>query len=270
MKISIVTISYNQAEFLDKCIASVIGQDYADLEYIVVDSGSTDGSREIIQKSKDKIDKIILEPDEGPADGLNKGFNIATGEIFGYVNADDVLLPGALSEIANFFVNHPVIDVVCGNGLQIDSAGQTIKKIFSTRWGLKLYAYGSANVIQQATFFRRKAFLLARGFNINNRTCWDGELIVDMALAGACIARTSVLLGGFRKYDGSISGSGRLNAQYFKDNKRIREKILGRSLRWHDNLLFLIYRFGKILAHPCQSFSKATSLVKQVSIGPKK
>ncbi len=78
MKVSVVTISYNQAEFLEQCIRSVIEQDYDDIEYIVVDPGSTDGSRDIIEKYHDYIDHIIFEPDCGPADGLNKGFAHAT------------------------------------------------------------------------------------------------------------------------------------------------------------------------------------------------
>ena len=95
MRVSIVTISFNQAEFLERAIRSVIEQDYPDVEYIVVDPGSTDGSREIIEKYRSRISKVILEPDTGPANGLNKGFAAATGEIFGYINADDAFLPKA-------------------------------------------------------------------------------------------------------------------------------------------------------------------------------
>ncbi len=90
MKVSIVTISFNQAEFLERAMRSVLTQDYPDVEYIVVDPGSTDGSRALITAQGSRI-KAILEKDNGPADGLNKGFASATGEIFGYINADDAL-----------------------------------------------------------------------------------------------------------------------------------------------------------------------------------
>ena len=96
MKVSVVTVSFNQARFLERAIRSVLGQDYDDIEYIVVDPGSTDGSRAIVERWRDRIDRIILEPDRGPPDGLNKGFAAATGEIFAYLNADDALLPGAV------------------------------------------------------------------------------------------------------------------------------------------------------------------------------
>src|SRR4029077_2212938 len=83
-RVSIVTISFNQAPFLERAIRSVLEQDHPDVEYIVVDPGSTDGSREIIEKYRSRIAKVILEPDRGPANGLNKGFAAATGEILGY------------------------------------------------------------------------------------------------------------------------------------------------------------------------------------------
>src|SRR5690349_13082517 len=115
MKFTLVTISYNQAPFLERTIRSVIDQKYDDLEYIVVDPGSTDGSREIIEHFRPYITKTIFEKDRGAADGLNKGFSHATGELYGFLNSDDVLLPGALKEASKFFDTNPDIDVVSGD-----------------------------------------------------------------------------------------------------------------------------------------------------------
>jgi glycosyltransferase involved in cell wall biosynthesis len=98
MRISIVTISFNQGKFLRQCIDSILTQTDCDVEYIVVDPGSTDGSRALIESYGDRIIKVF-EPDEGPADGLNQGFKCATGEIYGFVNADDYLLPGSLKHV---------------------------------------------------------------------------------------------------------------------------------------------------------------------------
>ena len=100
MKFSIVTISFNQAPYLETAIRSVLDQNYPDLEYIIVDPGSTDGSRDIIERFRSRFAKIIFEPDQGPGDGLNKGFAHATGDILGYLNSDDALLPGALNGAA--------------------------------------------------------------------------------------------------------------------------------------------------------------------------
>ena len=98
MKISIVTISFNQAKYLQQCIDSILGQTHCDLEYIVVDPGSTDGSRALIESYGNKIIKVFA-PDKGPADGLNQGFKHATGQIYGFINSDDYLLPGALTSV---------------------------------------------------------------------------------------------------------------------------------------------------------------------------
>lgn len=89
MKISVVTVSYNQAQFLERAIRSIVEQNQEDLEYIVIDPGSTDESRDIIERYRSNIAKIVYEPDSGPAEGLNKGFFHATGEVPGLINADD-------------------------------------------------------------------------------------------------------------------------------------------------------------------------------------
>src|SRR5271170_7307769 len=106
-RVSIVTVSFNQASFLERAIRSVLEQDYPDIEYIVVDPGSTDGSRDIIDRYRSQISKIILEPDTGPANGLNKGFAAASGNIFGYINADDAYLPGAIAKAVSAFRARP-------------------------------------------------------------------------------------------------------------------------------------------------------------------
>ncbi|MCB1155752.1 glycosyltransferase, partial [bacterium] len=88
MKVSVVTLSFNQADYLERAIRSVVEQDHDDIEYIVVDPGSTDGSRDIIERYRDRIATVITDPDKGPPDGLNKGFAAATGDIYAYMNAD--------------------------------------------------------------------------------------------------------------------------------------------------------------------------------------
>src|SRR5208282_97982 len=94
---SIVTISFNLAEFLERTIRSVVERNYSDIEFVVVDSGSTDGSHDIIERYRSHISRVIYEPDRGPVYGLNKGFASATGDIFAFLNFDDFLLPGAVS-----------------------------------------------------------------------------------------------------------------------------------------------------------------------------
>ena len=226
MKLSIVTISFNQSRFLEQAIRSVVEQDYQDLEYIVVDPGSTDGSREIIEKYRSRISKIIFEPDTGPADGLNKGFAQATGEICGYLNADDYFEPGAFQRVAHLFEAKPDVDVLCGAIRIVDGAGKArLRTGIADTFNLKRVVAGACWVGQQGTFFRRSAFERTAGFRCENRTCWDGELLVDLALSHSRFAVMHKVLGNFRIHAQSISGSNRLNHQYLQDLERIRTRL---------------------------------------------
>ncbi len=247
-RISIVTISFNQARFLPAAIESVQAQGYPGLEHIVVDPGSTDGSRAIIAGYGDRL-TAILEPDDGPADGLNRGFARATGQVFGYINADDVLLPGALAAVARAFAD-PATDVICGNGTMLDADGRATRPLYSSRFSLPAFAHGAMTFVQQANFFRAAAFARAGGFNAANRTCWDVELLVDLALSGARIVNVRDRIGGFRLYGDSITGSGRFAEQIARDLARINAKALGRAATPADALRRPLHRLWRLATHP--------------------
>lgn len=256
MKISVVTISFNQAEFIEQAIQSVLSQDYTDVEYIVVDAGSTDGSRDIIRKYRDKLASIIFEPDAGPADGLNKGFAKATGSIFYYLNADDLLLPGALQIAASHFADMPHVDVIYGSGLEVDKQGRVVKRIFCSKWNLRSYVFGTVSVVQQATFIRSAAYKKVGGFNTQNRTCWDYELLADLAVNNCLIKQMPAFLGAFRIYTESITGSGRFQQEIQKDLARIRRRVLGRGPSWADRFIFIYFRLIKNVMEPVVVYKK--------------
>lgn len=250
MKFSVVTISFNQARYLEQTIRSVIDQDYTDVEYIVLDPGSTDGSRDIIERYRDQIDWIVYEPDDGPADGLNKGFERATGEIFAFLNSDDFLLPGALSTIAAVFEGRRDRDVVSGNALVVDKMGREINRFVSRRFSLNRFVYGASALAQQSTFFRADAFRKVGGFNINNNVAWDGELWVDLALAGARFERIPQFISAFRLYDESISGSGKFYEAYARYLTKIFARVKGRTPDQRDRLLRWFYKGIEYISHP--------------------
>lgn len=233
IKISIVTISFNQAQYLRACIDSVLGQRYGNLQYIVVDPGSTDGSREIVDSYGDQIERVY-EPDRGPADGLNNGFRRANGEIYYFLNADDVLMPGALEYAASMFEAYPDMDVLCGSGYKIDAEGKTLREIRSSPISRLRIAYGAANIFQQGVFFRAGIFEAVDGFNIENRSCWDGELLLDMAMQGARFQTSRRHVGLFRIYAESITGSNRLFDLFIKDGARMFQKVMRRTRRPYD------------------------------------
>lgn len=265
MKISIVTLSFNQGRFLETAIESVVEQEAVDLDYILVDPGSTDDSRTIIERYRDKIGAVVFERDDGPADGLNKGFALATGDIYGFLNADDVLKPGALAEVAQAFHDHPEADIISGHGHLIDKDGNPIRQTYSDRYSLWGYLHGGVVLLQQSTFFRARAFDVAEGFNVANRTCWDGELWLDMALAGRRFHRVNKFWSAFRVYDGSITGSiasGDYRAAYEQDRRRmfwkargrlpggLRDKsqwLAARAVKWGTNPVALSARLGSLL-----------------------
>lgn len=238
--LSVVTLSRNQGEFLAEAIHSVIQQDISH-EYFVYDVGSSDNSRSTILEFAEKLTPIFVDTDLGPSDGLNSAFNRSSGSILYYLNSDDRTVPGAFKFALNYFERNPECDVLHGSVRIINRTGEGVTIKPSMKFSLIGYAFGYSVVYQQATFFRREIFNRTK-FNLENRTCWDGELIVDMAMAGAKIHKTAKILGEFRIYSESITGSGRLKNQILKDHQRIAMKILGRPLNIVDLMA------GKFLA----------------------
>jgi glycosyltransferase involved in cell wall biosynthesis len=257
VKVSIVTISYNQAEFLERCIQSVALQDCeGTLEYILVDPGSADGSREIIENCRSHIDIVGYSQDSGPADGLNKGFRVASGEILAFLNADDVFLPGAVRSAQSFFSARPDVDVVSGHGLAIDRNDRILRRIYSDRFSARGYVYGASVLVQQATFFRAEAFRAAGGFNVQNRCAWDGELFLAMAIRGAKFAVTNEYWSGFRLHPSGITGSNRLSELQAAYHREMFRKIMGRDKTFPDAVMGLGLRALKHLAHPVRAIER--------------
>jgi glycosyltransferase involved in cell wall biosynthesis len=250
MKISIVTISYNQGRFLERTIRSVIEQNYDDIEYIIVDAGSTDSSREIIEKYRDHIAHIIFEPDDGPADGLNKGFAMASGDILGYINADDAYLPNIFPSVSQAFKQYEDVDVIYGHGYIVDGEGTPIRHLRSDPFNLTRFAYRGVVVCQQSTFFRQAAYQSVKGFNKNNRTSWDAELLIDMALAGNKFQLIDDYWSIFSIYEASISGSQRMKEISIKNRARLFQKIMGYPPNKLDKSRLIQARLEKWLLNP--------------------
>lgn len=241
-KISIVTLSFNQLLYLREALDSVLSQAYSNLEYIVVDPGSTDGSRELIESYGEQIHVKLFERDRGAADGLNKAFEFATGDVYGFLNADDLLFAGSLQRVGTFFQAHPEYDIVMGSGCKIDGHGLRLRRYRPHNFTARRFFYGGCEFLQQSTFFRADTFKRSGGFNVENRTSWDGELLLKMAESGATIAYIDDELGAFRIYGESITGSGRLNEQYRLDCRRMFRELNGRDWKISDEMLRLLFR----------------------------
>ena len=129
MLVSIVTPSYNQSRFIEDTIRSVLSQDYPQIEYMIVDGGSTDGSVEIIKRYEDQLAWWVSERDQGQTDAINKGFARATGDILAWLNSDDTYEPGAVSAAVKYLQEHPEVGMVYGDCNYIDENGERDRQI---------------------------------------------------------------------------------------------------------------------------------------------
>lgn len=239
-KVSVVTISYNQARFLERCILSVINQNFESFEYIVVDAGSTDGSIEILNRYKDNIDKLLIGKDEGPADGLNRGFEHASGQIYGFLNSDDELCEGALEKVVEKFGDD--VDVLSGSSEIIGERNEVLSLLVSRKFSPKRFVFGAATLSQPSTFFRSEAFKDVGGFNVSNRIAWDGELWFEFGRRGCKFRRIDDVLSKFRLYPGSISSSLDSDRRYVQFMERMFLEEMGRQKRSTDAVLRVYYK----------------------------
>lgn len=152
--VSIVTPSFQQVEYLEQTIRSVLAQDYPDMEYIVVDGGSTDGSVDVIRRYENQLTAWVSEPDAGQTDAINKGFSMASGEILAWLNSDDLLYPGAVSAAVDYLQANPEIGLVYGDADYINEEGEVIGRFPAAQTDYRRLMRGYVHIPQQAAFFR--------------------------------------------------------------------------------------------------------------------
>lgn len=179
-RVTIITPSYNQAAFLEETIVSVLSQNYPDLEYIIVDGGSTDGSVEIIRRFADRLAWWVSEKDQGQAEAINKGFSRATGEIIAWLNSDDLYQPGAILSAVRKLQENPGCGMVFGDVVSIDASGEPINVMTFGDWGLEdLMQF---KIISQPGVFMRRSVLEKAGYlDLSYHLLLDHHLWLRMA-----------------------------------------------------------------------------------------
>ena len=200
----------------------------------MVDAQSNDGTLEVL-RSSDAIDRLIIENDKGPADGLNKAFSRASGEFGFFINADDCVLPAAISTMLRAIRNNPAVDVILMGGWIIDGQGNPIRKFTPEIVSVAGLLTSREVMFQPGMLFKLEIFRRVGGFNIFNNSCWDLELLTDMLNAGANVVVLPNRVGCFRLHGGSLSGgvSGNKHLEAYKsDLNRLRLKY---SIRFDDD-----------------------------------
>lgn len=180
-KVSIVTPSFNQVDYLESTIQSVLNQAYAPIEYFIIDGGSTDGSVEIIKAYQDKLAGWVSEPDKGQTDAINKGFAMASGEIIAWLNSDDTYQPDAVAQAVAYLEEHPHVGLVYGDAQYIDKDGAVIGRFPAAQTSLPRLRRGYVHIPQQAAFFRKSLWDQIGPLDSNFFFAMDYDLWVRLA-----------------------------------------------------------------------------------------
>lgn len=182
--VSIVTPSFNQAQFLELTIQSVLSQDYPSIEYIIIDGGSTDGSKEIIEKYASRLSYWQCQKDGGQTDAINQGFSRAKGEIFAWLNSDDLIYPGAVRKAVEALQNAPQAVMVYGNCDLVNAQGRFIRRFPAAQTDLARLRRGYVHVPQQASFFLAEAWRQVSPLDPNFFFAMDYDLWTRLAKLG--------------------------------------------------------------------------------------
>ncbi len=206
-RVSIVTPSFNQVNFLEQTIRSVLEQNYPNIEYLILDGGSTDGSVEIIRKYQNHLAYWVSQPDNGQAAAINAGWRRSTGEIIAWLNSDDTYEPGAISAVIQVFSMHPDVDVVVGDCAVIDSSGGFLRHLPASDFNLAGILAGNS-LPQQGVFLRRAAVEKAGWLDSSLHYVFDWALWLVLGLQGARFYHLATPIANFRVWEQSKTGSG--------------------------------------------------------------
>jgi len=224
-KISVVTPSYNQGRFIEETIRSVLLQGYPNLEYIIIDGGSTDGTLDIIRKYQDMLAYWVSEPDSGQGYAINKGFDKATGDIFAWINSDDYYYPGAFSAVGQAFRQHPGLSLVHGYEHYVDENGEFLQEVFPPFKNARTTTlYFGHPLLQVSCFWRAGAYHSVGGLDERFHYHLDYDLFLRMSYKYKSMY-ISRCIGAFRRYPEQKCRP-ELREQFVLEYRRAIEKFL--------------------------------------------
>lgn len=201
-KISIVMPCFNHGKYIERSILSILNQNYYNIEFIIVDGASDDEFLKIIKKYEKYIAFYISEKDQGQSDALNKGFSYATGDIYGWLNSDDLYLPGVFMLAKDFFLKNENKKIIFGDWLSIDENDNVLDFNHAFDFNLNHFKYEGFHLNAQAMFWRSKVYKEFSGFDVNLYNTMDYQMILEFGLTHGedSFLRVPHVLGAFRRH----------------------------------------------------------------------
>jgi len=229
--ISIVTPSYNQAEFIERNLRSVMGQDYGAIEHVVIDGGSTDGTVEILRRYESEYNlRWVSEDDQGQTHAINKGIEMATGDVIGWQNSDDFYLPGAFERVAEALRESPDVDVIYGDVVVVNENGIEVNRKYKTPPSAFINRYYSIYACNQAAFFRAEVFNEVGLLDEDLEYTMDAEIFHRLLDADCNLRHFPEFFGAFRIQTGAKT--------HGRDIWELRAELEDRYPdRWYDRMV---------------------------------
>ncbi len=224
-RITVVTPSYNQGQFIEKTIQSVLGQGYPDVEHIIVDGGSTDGTLAVLKKYRHL--RWVSEPDRGQADAINKGLRMATGDVLAWINSDDYYLPGAFERLAKAYEGARKLDVVMGDVSVVDEGDRLIARRRVIPYHYRTLLFGTNYIHQPAVFFTKEALEKVGYLDESLHYVMDWELWLRFGRAGLAFKLIRAPLACLRWHSGAKSVA--LYSQFAADSATVRNRYWRRG-----------------------------------------
>lgn len=253
--VTIVTPSYNQVKFLEATILSVLNQDYKNIEYIIIDGGSTDGSVGIIKKYETKLAYWESGSDRGQSHAINKGFAHANGQIFNWLNSDDILMPSAVSIAVRYLIQNPLAGMVFGDRVVVGCNGQILKIMEYPTFNKKCFKI-NPYLAQETGFFRKEIWERSGGLDESLHYSMDTDLWYKFLMQKSIIYHIPFILGAWREhglsksfleFDGGLkAGKGFLECEKLRGNYLSffeRQSYVRRMFRIIDKIRLLIEKF---------------------------
>ncbi len=263
-KISIVIPSHNQAKFIEKSILSILNQNYPNTELIIIDGESNDGTIDKIKKYEDKIKFWTSEKDQGQSDALNKGFARCTGDIYGWLNSDDVYLPDTFKIISSIFSKNKDKKIIFGDWLNIDIKDDIIDYNHAFDFNLNHFKYEGFHLNAQSMFWRRSVHENFSGFQIDLYNTMDYQMILEFGIneGAKSFVRVSLPFGAFRRY--KEQKTAKMTVEIFNEHKLISNRynfldkyqLIGKLKRFYFRFrrAFWYFKRGNLINRLKQSY----------------